>query len=163
MEIKDYENYLIYNDGLVFSKKRNKFLKPNLNQYGYYQLSLCKNNKKKTFRIHRLVALHYIPNPQNKLEIDHINRIKTDNRVENLRWVTHSENNLNKDLIITNTSGFKNIKKQKNKNCKQGFLWVFTPTINQKETFIKSSIDKEYLIEFAKKWTEENEKDEKKL
>ena len=45
--------------------------------------------------LHRIVATLFIPNPDNKPEIDHINAIKTDNRVENLRWVTHSENMLN--------------------------------------------------------------------
>ena len=112
--------------------------------------------KKKTFKIHRLVALHYISNPQNKLQVDHINRIKTDNRVENLRWATNSENNLNKGLIKTNTSGFTNITKQKSKSCKQGFFWCFRPLVNGKKKVIKVSIDKEYLIEFAKKWYEEN-------
>lgn len=50
---------------------------------------------KKYISIHRLVAENFIPNPQNKPCIDHINTIKTDNRVDNLRWVTHKENMLN--------------------------------------------------------------------
>ena len=156
MEIKDYEDYLIYNDGLVFSKKTNIFLKPHYDKDGYEMVCLYKNNKKKTFTIHRLVALHYISNPQNKLQVDHINRIKTDNRVENLRWATNSENGFNKGLIKTNTSGFKNINKQPSKSCKQGFYWCFRPLVNCKRKVIKVSIDKEYLIEFAEKWYEEN-------
>ena len=84
MEITGYTNYLIYDDGRVYSKKRNKFLKPTLSRkkIGYLKLSLCDNNKKTNFTIHRLVALHYIPNPQNKPEVDHINSIRTDNRLE---------------------------------------------------------------------------------
>ena len=65
MEIKDYPKYLIYNDGRVYSKKTNIFMKPHSNEKGYldYQLSgIC---KRKQFRVHRLVALHYIPNPTN--------------------------------------------------------------------------------------------------
>jgi len=156
MEIKDYEDYLIYNDGLVFSKKRNIFMKTNLTRDGYEIVQISNKNGVMAKTIHRLVAIHYLPNPQNKPTVDHINRIKTDNRVENLRWATHSENNLNKGLIKTNTSGFKNITKQKSKSCKQGFFWCFRPLVNGKKKVIKVSIDKEKLIEFAEKWYEEN-------
>ena len=58
---------------------------------GYYRTAI--NNKE--YFVHRLVAILFIPNEKNKPQIDHINTIRTDNRVENLRWVTQSENNLN--------------------------------------------------------------------
>ena len=63
-------------------------LKPN----GYLQ---CALNGKKLYH-HRIVALQFIPNPDNKQEVDHINRIRNDNRISNLRWVSHYENNQNK-------------------------------------------------------------------
>ena len=97
MEINDYPNYLIYEDGKVWSKKRKKFLKPVINIYGYFIIALCENGTAKTFILHRLIALHYIPNPNNKLEVDHINRITTDNRIQNLRWATSSEQKQNRD------------------------------------------------------------------
>lgn len=59
---------------------------------GYLLVSLCKNNMKKTFSVHRLVATTFIPNPDNKPHIDHINTIRIDNRVDNLRWCTAKEN-----------------------------------------------------------------------
>ena len=108
MEIEGYENYLIYEDGKVFSKKRNKFLKPCMTD-GYYTISLCKNGKPKSSRINRLIAIHYIPNTENKPQVDHINRIRTDNRIENLRWVSHLENMQNRRIPNTNKSGIKNI------------------------------------------------------
>ena len=93
MKIKGYENYLISKQGDVYSvsSKINRKLIMNRGT-GYLQVSLWKNNIQKTMQVHRLVAIHYIPNPKNKPQVNHINGIKTDNRVENLEWVTDSEN-----------------------------------------------------------------------
>ena len=126
MEIIGFENYLIYNDGRVFGKKYNKFLKHRTNK-GYKHVNLSKQGKHKTHKIHRLVAQHYIPNPENKPCVDHINRIKTDNRLENLRWVTLSENGQNQSKRVDNTSGHKYI--SYNKRDKH---WKFQKTINNK-------------------------------
>lgn len=62
------------------------------NKGGYIVVSLCKEGKRKDALVHILVAQAFIPNPENKPEVDHINCIRDDNRVENLRWVTRSEN-----------------------------------------------------------------------
>ena len=101
MEIQGYPNYLIYPDGRVFTKPRERvkgdFLKPIINN-GYSSVVLCNENKQKRFKIHRLVAIHYIDNPDNKPFVDHINRIRDDNRVENLRWATKSENERNRTI-----------------------------------------------------------------
>lgn len=104
MEIKDHENYLIYSDGRVFSKKSNKFMKPFCGS-DYQTVNL----DKKTKRIHRLVAENYLKKEKDLQEVDHINRNKHDNRVENLRWVTKSENQINRGLQKNNTTGFKYI------------------------------------------------------
>ena len=61
-------------------------------------------------RIHRLMALAFIPNPENKQEVDHINRIRHDNRVENLRWATRSENQSNINVQINNKLGHQHIR-----------------------------------------------------
>lgn len=111
MEIQGFEDYLIYQDGRVWSKKRKgKFLKHKDNGLGYLRTQLVNKNGMKNKYIHRLVAEHYIPNPENKPQVDHINRIRSDNRVENLRWVEHLENHQNKGDMKNNTTGIKNIK-----------------------------------------------------
>tara|TARA_R110000803_G_scaffold65170_1_gene126307 strand:+ start:161 stop:631 length:471 start_codon:yes stop_codon:yes gene_type:complete len=111
MEIQNYPNYLIYEDGRVWSKKRTKskggFLKQN-NQGHYLIVSLCLNGKPKQHYIHRLVGIHYIPNPENKEYIDHIDGDKLNNNIDNLRWVSSIENcNYFKSQKSNNTSGHK--------------------------------------------------------
>lgn len=78
--------------GCCFKTLPERILKPNKNKFGYYYVVLHKNRKPKTWKIHRLVALAFIPNPENKPCIDHIDTIRTNNNIENLRWCTHSEN-----------------------------------------------------------------------
>lgn len=80
--------YIIYSDGSVWSVKQNKFLKPSLHHNNYFRVCI----DKKDYRIHRLVAMAFIPNPLGLTDINHINKIKTDNRVENLEWCTHRHN-----------------------------------------------------------------------
>jgi hypothetical protein len=109
MEINDFPNYLIYKDGKVWSKKSNKFLKPQ-KERGYFRVGLYNGGKKQIFKkIHRLVAIHYIPNFENKKEVDHIDRDKTNNRIENLRWATRQEQNENRGIMKNNKSGHKYI------------------------------------------------------
>lgn len=72
---------------------KEKILKFFPNKDGYWLVDLVKDRKKTRFQVHRLVALTFVPNPQNKPEVNHINEIKTDNRIENLEWATRTENN----------------------------------------------------------------------
>lgn len=116
MEIEGYNNYLIYDDGRVYNKKKQKFLKAY--QCGdYLGLRLCDGGKKQKFQIHRLVALHYIPNPENKSEVNHIDGDKFNNDITNLEWMTRKENmNAFRKIQTNNTSGVKNISYQKHSN-----------------------------------------------
>ena len=108
--IKGYENYVIFEDGVIINTETGIEMKPGVDKTtGYYKVGLYKNKKQYKFYLHRLIALAYIPNPDNKPCIDHINRIKTDYRIENLRWATHSENSQNLSEYNSNTSGTRNV------------------------------------------------------
>ena len=74
---------------------KEKIMKPFKNKKCYLYVYLYKNDERKIFRVHRLVAAAFIPNPENKPCIDHINTIRDDNRVDNLSWVTYKENTNN--------------------------------------------------------------------
>lgn len=93
-DIKGCNGYQISNYGRVWSAKRNRYLALTPNNRGYLQVKVIANNgKRKNELVHRLVALHFIDNPENKPEVNHIDRNKENNSVDNLEWVTHSENN----------------------------------------------------------------------
>lgn len=86
--------YKISNDGrvksLMFDKE--KILKTHLMTSGYQQLNLYKNKTHKKHSIHRLVAEHFISNPNNKSEVNHMDGDKLNNHSDNLEWLTHAEN-----------------------------------------------------------------------
>jgi len=92
-KIKGYENYLISDRGRVFNFKFKKFLKPGKDGRGYLLVVLCKNGVRKTLKVHRLVANTFIPNPENKPTVNHIDSDRTNNFVSNIEWATYSENN----------------------------------------------------------------------
>ena len=95
------------------SLKRNKFIAPCKHYKGYIQINLNKDGKRKIYYLHRLLAIHFIPNPVIKPCIDHINRIRDDNRIENLRWATPEENMSNKTIHKNNKLGHMNISYKK--------------------------------------------------
>ena len=106
-DIKNYEGlYQISNLGRVKSLKRQMknrkceetIKSPSITNKGYYRLALCKNGDKKYFHIHRLVAETFLPNIDNKPTVDHINRNKLDNCINNLRWATYQEQIKNRVL-----------------------------------------------------------------
>ena len=93
-EIQDYPNYSVSNLGNV-RNKRGKILKGYPDKDGY--LTVCLYHPQKVFKIHYLVAKMFIENPNNYNQIDHINREVSDNNVNNLRWVSPSQNQVNRN------------------------------------------------------------------
>lgn len=104
--IQDYE-YEISSFGRVRNKKTKKILSIfDVNGEGYLRVILFKNHKKKRFFIHRLVAKTFIENPDNKPQVNHKDGVKQNNNLENLEWVTNSENQLHSYHILKNKTGF---------------------------------------------------------
>lgn len=92
--IKGYQDYQISTKGRIWNAKKQRFVATFRNNNGYVQVPMYANNgKRKKELVHRLVAIAFIDNLENKPEVNHINHIRDDNNVENLEWVTKSENN----------------------------------------------------------------------
>lgn len=84
--------YQISNQGRVKNVKLNLIRNPHLSDRGYHIILLRNKKISKTARIHRLVAIHFIPNPENKEHVNHLDFNPLNNCVENLEWVTNREN-----------------------------------------------------------------------
>jgi len=112
-KIPGYLNYSVSSLGNVrrdrtgYSRPVKKYRNP----AGYENVCLCKDGKIKSFAISRLVAGAFIPNPSGKPTVDHINRVRDDNRISNLRWATYGEQGLNRTCAVGG-SGFRHITEQ---------------------------------------------------
>lgn len=115
---------------------RARVRKNSINCYGYYYVRLRNKTGQHNILVHRALMEAFVPNPENKPCIDHINTIKTDNRLENLRWVNHSENTQNPLTLrhikescatpecIAKQLNTKKIKKSKNYNPREVYQYT---------------------------------------
>jgi len=94
--VKGYEGkYIVSKNGTIkslFKRNLNNIIPQRLDRAGYLTVRLSKENYDNTQYVHRIISEAFIDNPNNKVEVNHINGIKTDNSIENLEWVTHAEN-----------------------------------------------------------------------
>lgn len=126
LPIKDFPGYYVSKKGEVWSdqcnpiyaktKKMHKLV-PFITNSGYAQVNLVKDKRIVHKDIHRLVAETFIPNPANKPQVNHKNGIKTDNCVQNLEWVTRSENALHSYRVLHQAKP-KGMSGKFGKNCK---------------------------------------------
>lgn len=126
-KIKGFENYAISNHGNVLNIKTQKFLKPCTDGGGYYIVCLGRNNGK---HLHRLIAEHFIDNPNNYTVVDHIDRDKTNNGVSNLRWTTRIINGRNSKKTKNTTSQYRGVHYDKSRNKWGTKITNYYKTIN---------------------------------
>ena len=126
--INQYPNYQASNLGRVMHIIEYKILKLTILNNGYPSVQLYNDTEIKTVVVHRLVAQEFIDNSENKPFVDHIDRNKQNNCVNNLRWVSVRENSMNQNKKNNTTSIYKGVafNKQRNKKSGLGFLFILT-------------------------------------
>ena len=109
-----FPNYAVSNNGHVKNIKTNKLRKPVIESNGYASIQLLHDGKRTKHYVHKLVAGSFLPHPKNKSFVDHIDRNRSNDNVNNLRWVNRSENNMNRTTFENNTSGVAGLNKLPN-------------------------------------------------
>ena len=93
IDLNGFESkYKVTSDGKIYSTYLNDFIKPFYSKGGYIRVKLNYGDRSKKYMVHRLVAMAFLPNPENKPQVDHIDRDRTNNNIENLQWVSAKEN-----------------------------------------------------------------------
>ena len=127
--IQGFENYEVSTFGNVRNITTGRILQQHSDKDGYKLINI--STKKISKRVHRLVAEAFIPNPNDKPCVDHIDGNRTNNNTSNLRWATRSENSMNRGLCSNNISGKSGVSYHKTKN-----RWEVKINVNKKKTHI---------------------------
>ena len=114
----EYPNYMISDLGNVYNVRKSRYLKLTMNSNGYLYVRLSKKNKSTLFRVNVLVGKCFLtkPNKHQKFIVDHIDGVKYNNTLKNLRYVTPSQNCMNRVLNKTSTTGVKGVTFVKERN-----------------------------------------------
>ena len=136
----DYLGYTVYKNGDIMGKFGKKMLKQFLNTDGYLRVNIYIVKKQTTTLVSRIVALCYIPNPDNKPMVDHINVNRHDNRLENLRWFTCKENRhntliKNKGCLEERKDKFKKLDGTTKIYISYRFTWYYEYNKRKSKTF----------------------------
>ena len=142
-EIPLFPHYKINIHGTIIGPSKLP-LNPVIGKRGYYVVKMYEDGKQYTRTVHNLLGLVFIPNPDNKYSIDHINNNRLDNRLENLRWATGTEQNINKSYPAPN-SGHRNIQLTPCNTyiveiCRNG-RWIYRKTFKELSDAIKARDD----------------------
>lgn len=97
--VTNFPNYSISNEGRIKNTKHNRLISQCFDKDGYCLASLSNNGESKLWRVHQLVAMTFIPNPENLPIPDHLDMNKSNNKVANLRWATYSQNAQNRPTL----------------------------------------------------------------
>ena len=155
-KLKGFENrYFINKKGDLYSVCYNKIMKPQISDDEYLKIMLrneLKENKKCS--IHRLLAIQYLENPDNKEEVDHIDRNKMNNDLSNLRWVSRTENQNNKSSNLANLTEEEQQKRLDDiREYKR--VWALNKRKEEKEKgiiHIKSEEELQKIREYKRVW-----------
>jgi hypothetical protein len=147
-QIPGHITYGATKDGKIYCLRKEHEILPFEDDNGYKRVYLTNKDGTKAYSVHRLIGLTYIENPDNKPEIDHINRNTGDNRVENLRWANDLEQAMNKGKYKTNTSGYKYIITELCPNYECYVLTIRNHLLKIKKRFDKRKYSLDDVVKF---------------
>ena len=167
--IADFPNYDVSSLGNVRNNKTGKLMKICVKS-GYYHVCLVNDNYKKSFKVHRLVALEFIENPEDKLEVNHKDKNKLNNSLSNLEWMTRRENNIhrcegvkitcNKNKVVLRIDATTNEILDKYNSIELAGTWAYnngyTKTIHNGRNSIGNCLSGLSKIAYKFKWEYEN-------
>ena len=149
---KTYKGYTVYDNGTIFNKRGMEMKQAN-NSEGYKIITLSASNKRKSYIVHRLMAMLFLPNFNNHPTVDHKDRNRINNSLYNLRWASRSLQCHNTKTSSLNTSGHRGVYFNKRKKWSYWVAYIsvenkrIMKTFKLKEDAIKQRLDweREYL------------------